>query len=210
MMFRLAGITLVALLAGILTSGAAADQVVPLYGTEGIVLRSSMAYDGLHGEPNPFDLELVAQVVSPSGKRYSIPGFFDGDGEGGPAGRVFRIRVCPDEPGTWSWSVSGNVPGLSPGSGSFVAKGTLPGFFGKGPIGTSPDQPRVFPAAGGRTGVPGRQVPRLNLRGATGPFKVEWYDPRNGTFRPAPPVQGGQIRTFDPPSQEDWVLYIHK
>ncbi len=141
MMFRTVALTL---LVAMLTTGGVAGQAVPLYGTEGIVLRSSTAYDGLRGESNPFDLDLVAQVISPSGKRYSVPGFFDGDGEGGPAGRVFRVRVCPDEPGTWSWSVSGNVPGLSPRSGSFVAGGTLAGFFGKGPIATSPDRPRAF------------------------------------------------------------------
>lgn len=146
MMLRMVAVTL---LLAMLTTGAVAGQTVPLYGTEGIVLRSSTSYDGLRGEPNPFDLELVAQVVSPSGKRYSVPGFFDGDGEGGQVGRVFRVRVCPDEPGTWSWSVTGNVPGLSPQSGSFVVKGTLAGFFGKGPVGRSPDRPRAFQQRGG-------------------------------------------------------------
>ena len=141
MTLRIAGITV---FMAMLTMGTAAGQAVPLYGTEGIVLRSSVSYDGLRGEPNPFDLEVVAQVVSPSGKRYSVPGFFDGDGEGGPAGRVFRVRVSPDEPGTWTWSVTGNVPGLHPQSGSFAVTGTLAGFFGKGPIGASPDRPRAF------------------------------------------------------------------
>ena len=51
---------------------------------------------------------------------------------------------------------------------------------------------------------------RLNLRGTTGPFKVELYDPRSGTFQPAPAVQGGRIRVFNLPAPDDWVLYIHK
>ena len=145
MTLRIVGMTLFTAL----LTGAVAVRAVPLYGTEGIVLRSSASYDGIRGEPNPFDLDLVAQVVSPSGKRYSVPGFFDGDGEGGPSGRVFRVRVCPDEPGTWTWSVTGNVPGLHPQSGSFAVTGTLAGFFAKGPIGTSPVRPRAFQQGAG-------------------------------------------------------------
>jgi hypothetical protein len=51
---------------------------------------------------------------------------------------------------------------------------------------------------------------RVNLRRATGRFAVDWFDPRQGRFLPARPVQGGQPRSFSAPSQEDWVLYIHR
>jgi hypothetical protein len=39
--------------------------------------------------PNPFlDLRLTLFLTSPSGKQHEIPGFFDGDGQGGPSGKV--------------------------------------------------------------------------------------------------------------------------
>ena len=51
---------------------------------------------------------------------------------------------------------------------------------------------------------------RVNLRHAQGRFAVEWFDPRQGRFLSARPVQGGQPRIFAAPSQEDWVLSIHR
>ena len=52
--------------------------------------------------PNPFlDYRLQLALEGPSGQRYSIPGFFAGDGAGGRAGRTWRVRFTPDEPGAW-------------------------------------------------------------------------------------------------------------
>jgi hypothetical protein len=118
--------------------------VVPRHGTAEIVLTSASAYDGAAGEPDPFDLKVTARVVSPSGKRYSVPGFFDGDGEGGQSGRIFKVRVAAGETGVWSWSTSSGVPGLDGLSGRFWVEGELPGPFRQGPVVVSPRSPRAF------------------------------------------------------------------
>jgi hypothetical protein len=51
---------------------------------------------------------------------------------------------------------------------------------------------------------------RVDLRSGSGPFTVEWFDPRNGSSRAAPSVQGGRVRTLNAPTPEDWILYIYK
>lgn len=124
-------------------SGPAA-VAVPLYGMEEIVLQSSISYNGNAGAPNPFDLPLTARVTSPSGRRLSVDGFFDGDGQGGAAGRVFKVRISADEPGSWSWETASDVPGLNGLSGRFTVEGRLGGVFGKGPIVVRPARPRAF------------------------------------------------------------------
>lgn len=119
-------------------------QAVPLHGTEEIVLRSSATYDGERGNPNPFEVELAARVTAPSGRRYSVPGFFDGNGEGGAAGRVFKVRVYAAEAGVWTWEAQSGDPGLDAASGRFTVEGRLPGTFGRGPIAKSAAHPRSF------------------------------------------------------------------
>jgi CubicO group peptidase (beta-lactamase class C family) len=58
-------------------------------------------------EPNPFlDYRLQVVFVGPSGQRYDVPGFFDGDGCGGGSGNVWCARFAPDEAGRWSFLVS--------------------------------------------------------------------------------------------------------
>ncbi|HYK57256.1 MAG TPA: DUF5060 domain-containing protein, partial [Flavisolibacter sp.] len=58
--------------------------------------------------PNPF-LDYRLQVLFThltTGKTYNVPGFFDGDGVGGPAGNIWRVRFNADEQGDWSYKVS--------------------------------------------------------------------------------------------------------
>lgn len=123
---------------------ASSAEAVPLYGTEEIALRSSVSYDGIAGVPNPFDLAVTARVTAPSGRRFTVDGFFDGDGEGGSSGRVFKVRVCAGEPGVWTWETASEVPGLDGLSGRFTVEGRLGGVFGQGPVGVSPGRPRFF------------------------------------------------------------------
>lgn len=55
-------------------------------------------------DPNPFlDMRLQVQFTSPSGKEIWVPGFFDGDGRGGPKGTAWKVRFSPNEPGTWKY-----------------------------------------------------------------------------------------------------------
>lgn len=139
-LFMAAIATAIALLSLAAVPAAAVEQ----FGTAEIVLLASRSYDGRAGEPNPFDLEVTARVTSPSGKLAAVPGFFDGDGEGGAVGRVFKVRVAADETGTWRWTASGDVPGVAGREGSFEVAGRLSGFFGRGPLGVSPERPRSF------------------------------------------------------------------
>ncbi|HET9211931.1 MAG TPA: DUF5060 domain-containing protein, partial [Thermoanaerobaculia bacterium] len=117
---------------------------MPRYGTAEIVLAAASSYDGAAGDPDPFDLEVTARVVSPSGKRYEVPGFFDGNGEGGQSGRIFKVRVAADEAGVWSWITSSGVPGLGGLSGTFRVAGELTGPFRQGPVVVGSKRPRVF------------------------------------------------------------------
>jgi hypothetical protein len=115
------------------------------FDTAEIVLHSSAVYDGSGGSPNPFtDVQLTADVTAPGGRRFTIEGFFDGDGAGGQSGDVFKVRVFADEAGTWIWVTHGNAAGLDGQSGSFAVSGTLAGAFGKGPVETDPAHPRSF------------------------------------------------------------------
>jgi hypothetical protein len=130
----------------------AAGADVPRFETAGIILRASRTYDGAKGVPNPFvDLELTADVVSPSGRKVLVDGFFDGDGQGGMVGNVFKLRIPAEELGTWTWRTYSNDPGLNSQSGSFVCSGKIAGPFGSGPMEVNPQYPRTFRY---RTGVP--------------------------------------------------------
>jgi len=49
------------------------------------------------------DIELsVALRHDASGMVVTVPGFFDGDGDGGALGRVFAVRFAPDRVGRWT------------------------------------------------------------------------------------------------------------
>jgi hypothetical protein len=65
------------------------------------------AADELDDAPNPFlDLRLDVTFTGPSAQSYTVPGYFDGDGQGGSSGDVWRVRFPPDEAGSWSYLVS--------------------------------------------------------------------------------------------------------
>lgn len=72
---------------------------------------------------NPFDTYLLKlEVTDPAGKSFIIDGFFDGDGNGGQSGSIWKARICPYSTGTWSWkTVTGDAPdsGLAGHSGQF-------------------------------------------------------------------------------------------
>lgn len=54
--------------------------------------------------PNPFlDFRLQVEFIAPSGRRFDVPGFFDGDGKGRGEGNVWRVRFTPDQAGTWRY-----------------------------------------------------------------------------------------------------------
>jgi len=89
------------------------------------------------------DVTLDVTYTSPSGKKTTIQGFFDGDGKGGGnkgSGTVWKIRFLPDEVGTWSYAWTWS-DGSAGGNGTFscVAAGA-----GKGILKPYAKNPRWF------------------------------------------------------------------
>lgn len=121
-----------------------------LFDTTDVVLHSSQSFDSRSGSPNPFDINLTATVTSPSGRVHLVRGFFDGDGSGGPAGNVFKIRINADETGTWRWTTSSDRSDLNGKTGTFTCSGTINGPFRDGPIVVDPDRRQVFRYREGR------------------------------------------------------------
>lgn len=72
---------------------------------------------------NPFDTYLLRlEVTDPSGTTFELDGFYDGNGQGGQAGNIWKARLSPNQTGTWSWrTVAGDAPdaGLNGLSGQF-------------------------------------------------------------------------------------------
>lgn len=57
--------------------------------------------------PNPFlDYRLKVAFAAPDGATFDVQGFFDGDGEGGSRGNVWRVRFSPNQAGQWSYRAS--------------------------------------------------------------------------------------------------------
>jgi hypothetical protein len=58
-------------------------------------------------DPNPFlDYQLQVLFISPLGRQYSVPGFFNGDGKGEGKGNVWTVRFSPDREGRWNYIAS--------------------------------------------------------------------------------------------------------
>jgi len=56
--------------------------------------------------PNPFlDIRFDLMLEAPSGRTFTVPGFFAGDGNGNEQGKVWRARFNPDEMGEWRYTV---------------------------------------------------------------------------------------------------------
>ncbi len=57
--------------------------------------------------PNPFlDYRLNVTWTAPDGREILVPGFFDGDGEGGGSGDIWVCRFAADQKGIWSYRAS--------------------------------------------------------------------------------------------------------
>ena len=98
--------------------------------------------------PNPFDFNLVelrGTFTAPSKKQVKIFGFFDGDGDGGQTGNVWKLRFMPDEEGTWTYAYTW-TDGTPGASGSFK----VVGGSGKGPLKVDPLHPHSLIHANGQ------------------------------------------------------------
>jgi len=69
----------------------------------------TLSFDGpfaseLDDAPNPFlDYRLTVVLTSPQGVSLAVPGFFDGDGQGGGMGRTWRVRFPVHQAGRWTF-----------------------------------------------------------------------------------------------------------
>lgn len=121
MMTAIQSFTRLAAVASLLTICGCAHRIAPRHAlvTDHSVTGSFKKWDAVsiafHGpvadaadnSPNPFlDYRLQVLFTGPGGKQYNVPGFFDGDGNGGRAGNVWRVLFSPDETGRWSFQAS--------------------------------------------------------------------------------------------------------
>ena len=100
---------------------------------------------------NPFtDVELNAVFTSPTGRIINFFGFYDGDGNGGQNGNIWKQRFMPDEEGTWTYTLtfSDGSPGKN-GSFECVAVGAKPG-----PWQQDTNNPRWFKTSDGAHFLP--------------------------------------------------------
>ncbi|MFK8017133.1 MAG: DUF5060 domain-containing protein, partial [Gammaproteobacteria bacterium] len=57
--------------------------------------------------PNPFlDYRLQVTFTRGDGTQLTVPGFYDGDGNGGGEGNIWRVRFAPDQAGQWQYTAS--------------------------------------------------------------------------------------------------------
>lgn len=63
--------------------------------------------DGDANNPNPLlYFRLTVTFFGPTGQAYWVPGYFDGDGNGGGSGRIWRVKFTPDSPGWWTYETN--------------------------------------------------------------------------------------------------------
>jgi len=100
-----------------------------------------IAFTGPSSASNPFvDVQGTVTFQAPSGQTLTVDMFYDGDGQGGQTGDVWKTRFMPDEAGTWSWSSSSGTPSLNGLSGSFdVSNAGI-----AGPVEVDPTNPYYF------------------------------------------------------------------
>ncbi len=102
------------------------------------------------GTPNPFSVAVDVTFTAPGGKTYKVPGFYDGDGAGGPDGSVWKVRFSADEVGAWRYASRSAEPLLDGRAGSFTVEppaATAPLFYRWGRlerVGTAADKVRYL------------------------------------------------------------------
>jgi len=83
-------------------------------------------------DPNPFAILVDAVFTSPTGNRYEVPAFYDGDGKGSLDGHVWKVRFAADETGEWTFGSTSEHAQLDGYSARFTvtsASRDAPGFW---------------------------------------------------------------------------------
>jgi len=96
------------------------------------------------------DVELNGTFTSPTGEKIIFPGFYDGDGNGGQSGDIWKQRFMCNEIGTWTYTIafSDGAPGKR-GSFRCIESGAKPG-----PWKQDPDNPHWFMTMRGKRFFP--------------------------------------------------------
>jgi hypothetical protein len=106
----------VVLFAALICGGAYAQQTcpnVPTYSPCEIAVQLNEAEARQHTNPY-LTVEVQAEFRSPKYRTFLMPGFWDG-------GRRVVFRFSPDEPGTWTYRLSGNLAATQEVTGKFTA-----------------------------------------------------------------------------------------
>ncbi len=75
----------------------------------GLYETLELVFEASEDPDNPFDTYLLKlQITDPQGETFTIDGFYDGDGQGGQVGRVWKARITPYMEGLWRWQA---IPG---------------------------------------------------------------------------------------------------
>jgi hypothetical protein len=117
-----------------LPNGVSIDGDPRRYGPMEIRFQGPM-HKELDDQPNPFlDYRLVVQFISPTGERFDVPGFFDGNGSGVGTGNIWKVRFTPDRIGNWHFNASlrmgtGVALSINPLAGQPVGFDGLSGTF---------------------------------------------------------------------------------
>ncbi len=151
--------------------------------------------------PNPFlDFRLGVVFFGPNGEEYDVPGFFDGDGNGGGSGNIWRVRFTPDSPGEWAYEADfragkdiaismdphgGDVTAFNGATGRFFVKAQAKpaeGFLGKGRLVAPKGSYYLKTLGDGKFWIKGGTNSPENLLGYAGfdntspnPHRPEWF-----------------------------------
>jgi hypothetical protein len=129
---RRVGVTAVALALSFVASAFSADPIakVDVFGVAEI--RFAGPPQRVSDAPAR-DVELSVLFRHENGTRHLVHGFYDGDGQGGATGDVFKVRFCPTLPGRWELaevkSSAAQLQGQRQGESVLAAKSNRRGFW---------------------------------------------------------------------------------
>lgn len=146
--------------------GQATSTVYPKWSP--IEIRFSGPDSTARGMPNPFGIEMDVVFTGPNGARYRVPGYYDGDGQGGENGNVWKVLFSADRAGEWSYITESSESLLDGVSGQIVvsdATGKAKGFWKWGRL--------------EYTGTPDNRIRYLKFRDGPYWMKAGCDDPEN-------------------------------
>jgi hypothetical protein len=76
------------------------------------------------GEPNPFQIQVEVTFTGPGSQVFIVPAFYDGDGNGGLDGNLWKVRFSPNTAGTWDYVTNSPEGALNGHSASFEVSDT--------------------------------------------------------------------------------------